>query len=419
MNQKTARYYMKPLFASALCLLFFILSTKAQVNGCTDRMATNYNSSANLNDGSCLYDNSSVSPLASFNLPGTLAETSGLCLWDHQVWTHNDNSDITLYAVDTVSGSILQTYHVDAIVTNDWEDISQDSNYLYIGDFGNNANGNRTDLRILRIDKNSLLINAPAIDTISFSYSDQTSFDPAGANNTDFDCEAFVVTGDSLYVFTKQWISNKTGLYALPKVPGTYTANLKTSFDVDGMVTGAVYLQPQRLVALCGYSPLLEPFIYLLYDFQRSAFFSGNKRKITISLPFHQVEGITSPNGLRYYLSNEQFSQPPLVAIPQKLHILDLSSYLGNYILGLTQSAIQPATHHNLQGYPNPVNDILTIESPYLPENFYLINPSGQTVRMGKLITGSSRIDVSDLSNGMYLIRVGEEIGSGLKVIKK
>jgi len=65
------------------------------------------------------------------------------------------------------------------------------------------------------------------------------------------------------------------------------------------------------------------------------------------------------------------------------------------------------------------VNDILTIESPYLPENFYLINPSGQTVRMGKLITGSSRIDVSDLSNGMYLIRVGEEIGSGLKVIKK
>jgi len=406
-------------YSFTFCLLFFLRTAKAKINGCTDPLATNYNSSATKNDGSCIYNNGSISPSSSFILSGILTETSGLVKWNHQIWTHNDNSDVNIYSLDTINGNIIQSYPLNGTINNDWEEISQDSNYLYIGNFGNNANGNRTDLKILRIDKNSMLINAPIIDTIHYSYADQTSFTPAGSNNTDFDCEAFVISADSIYLFTKQWISNKTSLYSLPKIPGTYIANLKTTFDIDGLVTGAVFLQAQRIIALCGYSNLLEPFIYLLYDFHGSEYFSGNKRKITISLPFHQIEGIATTNGLKFYLSNENFSQPPVISIQQKLHILDLSSYLGNYLHSLTQSVSQPVKQHSFVLYPNPANNIIAIDSEYLPEDYYLINTLGQTVKTGKLIKGSSYIGIDELSEGIYFLIIGEENSSGLKVIKR
>ncbi|HLG36051.1 MAG TPA: hypothetical protein VI757_14310 [Bacteroidia bacterium] len=41
---------MKPFYFSTLCFLIFINNTKAQVYGCTDALATNYNSSATVND---------------------------------------------------------------------------------------------------------------------------------------------------------------------------------------------------------------------------------------------------------------------------------------------------------------------------------------------------------------------------------
>jgi hypothetical protein len=410
---------MKNICIFSLFFLFPIDHVWAQINGCTDPLATNFNSSATVNDGSCAYNNASISPSSSFILSDSLSETSGLFNWDHKIWTHNDDSDTNIYALDTISGNILQSYTLTGTINNDWEEISPDSNYLYVGDFGNNSNGNRTDLKILRIDKNSILLNGPIIDTINYSYSDQTSFAPADPNNTDFDCEAFFVTSDSIYLLTKQWISNKTSLYSLPKIPGTYIAQLKTTFDIEGLITGAVFLQTNRILALCGYSNLLESFIYLLYDFNGTAYFGGNKRKIKIALPFHQIEGITTTNGLRYYLSNEYFSQPPIINTQQKLHLLDLSSYLGDYLNGLTSTVSPFLLEKKFLFYPNPVNDFITIESKYFPHNYYLINSLGQTVKSGNLISGNTSFSISELSNGLYFLKVGEENTILQKVIKR
>jgi hypothetical protein len=41
------------------------------------------------------------------------------------------------------------------VVNKDWEDFTRHT-YFYIGDFGNNVSGNRKDLHILRIEKESL-----------------------------------------------------------------------------------------------------------------------------------------------------------------------------------------------------------------------------------------------------------------------
>jgi hypothetical protein len=49
--------------------------------------------------------------------------------------------------------------------------------------------------------------------------------------------------------------------------------------------------------------------LYLFYDYEQ--FFSTNKRKIKMALPFHQMEGITTQNGLQSYLTNENFTRKP------------------------------------------------------------------------------------------------------------
>lgn len=402
-------------------LFLFIHCMEAQVPGCTDPMAVNYNPSANRNDGSCTYNEATVTPAASYNLGPNLSETSGLIVWNNQVWTHNDNTDIRLYGLDTINGSLLKTYTLTGTLNKDWEEISQDAGYIYVGDFGNNQNGNRTDLKILRISKTSLLMDAPVRDTIHFSYSDQVSFDPAGANNTDFDCEAFIVSADSIFLFTKQWISNKTGIYSLPKKPGTYVARLKNSLDVKGLVTGATYLESKRLIVLCGYSGLLEPFLYLLYDFNGYDFVSGNKRKIQISLPFHQVEGIATVNGLKYYISNESFAQLPYINNPQKMHILDLKPYLENYLRNQAVKVTENLIMEKISVYPVPASNSITIRNTdfITSQKYFIINYLGQTVSSGELSGRNPVIEISGLDNGIFILKIGLKNSLIFKIIKR
>jgi len=312
-----------------LIIAFILIYTTSysQIPGCTDALAKNYNSQATVNDGSCLYDSIKIKPLHTMQLSDSLVETSGLIAFDNLLWTHNDDTDTTLYGIDS-KGKIQKKVRLENIKNNDWEAISQDSSYIYIGDFGNNLQGNRTDLHILRIDKQSFLANKPIIDSISFSYSNQIDFSPKKGNTTDFDCEAFVVTPDSIYLFTKQWTQNETSIYMLPKSPGKHVAQLKETINVKGLVTDASLLSSRNAIVLCGYTRNGKPFLYLLYGYQNYNFSKGNQRKIELALPFHQIEGIVTEDGKLFYLTNESFIRKPIINNPQQLHSLDLSSYL-------------------------------------------------------------------------------------------
>jgi hypothetical protein len=404
-----------------LGILFSINYAGAQTPGCSDPLAINYSSTATGNDGSCIYSSASVSPVLSFDLASDLSETSGILIWNNRIWTHNDNADTNLYSLDTLNGNIIQSYKLTGSINNEWEEISQDENYVFIGDFGNNLNGNRIDLRILKISKNSILADSPVIETINFSYSNQYDFTPTGANNTDFDCEAFIVSSDSIFLFTKQWVSNKTSVYSLPKSPGNFTARLRSTYDVQGLITGAVYLEAKKLIALCGYSSTLEPYAYLLYDFSSSGFFSGNKRKISISLPYHQTEGITTADGLKYYITNENFSLPPLIEISQKLHIFDFNSFLGNYFESLIVTIPGTGSENNILIYPVPADNFFSVkrDSDAFPEKFSLMTFSGQVVIAGTLSEAEQEVDIRELAKGIYLLKVGTENPKYLKIIKK
>lgn len=339
-----------------------------------------------------------LAPVYSVQLPAELLETSGITRFQQGLVTHNDNSDEQLYVVDTLNGAILQTYSMNGTSNFDWEEITQDSLYLYIGDFGNNA-GSRTDLHILRIEKSSLIEGTPAIDTIAFAYEDQIDFTPSN-QNTAFDCEAFIAGTDSLFLFTKNWNNLSTVCYSVPKIPGSYLAQRKDSSAVNGLITGATYLPNKRLIILSGYSSLLQPFMYLLFDFEGTNFFSSFQQKINPSLNFHQIEGVATTNGIDVYLTNEYFSQS-IITTQQKLHKFDLTPVLGDYLSGnnvFSESA-------DIRIFPNPAKDILHIQSTKKSLCLEVRNSEGKLVKKAR-IRQKTDLDISDLPNGRYFIAV-------------
>jgi hypothetical protein len=406
-------------FRYLISIVVFILlanRSEAQKYGCTDRLAINYDPSATINDGSCRYNPANIAPLGSLNLDPILSETSGIIFWENQFWTHNDNSDTNIYALDTLYGRIVQPWPLSNIKNTDWEEISQDKDFIYIGDIGNNS-GNRDDLKIYRARKSSILNNSAEFDSICFTYEDQTDFTPA-AYDSDFDCEAFIVSSDSIYLFTKEWVSNRTKVYSLPKRPGNYVAKPGASYNVNGLITGSVYLEKERIIVMTGYNERLNPFIFLLYDFRGSDFFSGNKRKIEVMLPYHQIEGITTTNGIKYFITNEYFTLAPIIKTRQKIHLLDLHSFLGNY---LNLPVPQPDADNNFIISPVPAHEFVTIQSltDLLPTDYILMNLSGQIVKTGRLNSDNSTVNISGLNSGIYFIRIGEERRHSYKIVKE
>jgi hypothetical protein len=398
-----------PFFAFICCALSHVAI--AQLAGCTDPLASNFNALAVVNDGSCSYPISTIQPLQSWDLPTSLNETSGLIQWNDSFWSHNDNSDVSIHQIDTGAVIVETGYPLQSVSNVDWEEISQDAQYFYIADVGNNSNGNRTDLRIYRLLKDSLQGVNQVVDTIFFSYEDQVDFTPSGANNTDFDCEAFVVSSDSIFLFTKQWVSSKTAIYAIPKFPGTYVAQKQGELNVNGLITGAVLLENQDMLLLCGYSSLLQPFMWLMYDFQSTNFFNGNKRKFNINLPFHQIEAISTIDGKSVFCSNEQFQQS-FVTVDQQLHQFDLSVYTQAYLeAGLSAND----NTFNVEFFPNPSFDRviqLRTQKEHYPIEIQVINQIGSVIKSVQITHSDESISCAELNAGVYHVQVNSRLGS-------
>ena len=177
-------------------------------------------------------------------LPKQILETSGLEFFKDAFITHNDSGgNASLYAFNE-AGIILKEYSIMEAENVDWEDITQDENYIYIADSGNNK-GKRQNLNILIVDpKNDFKI----VGKIKFNYSNQQNFDKRSKHP--FDAEALVATTNELILFSKNRVANATELYSIPKTQGDYNLNPKKSFDVQSLITGADYHRPTKLVAL-------------------------------------------------------------------------------------------------------------------------------------------------------------------------
>lgn len=242
------------------------------------------------------------------DLSKKINETSGLIFWDNNIWTFNDSGgEAEIYKIDSATGEILQTVRLNNAKNTDWEDITHDENYIYIGDFGNNM-GNRKDLRIYKINKSMItenkLVKVPS-EIIAFSYNDQSSFTINNRSNN-YDCESVVSFGDSLILFSKNWVDGKTRMYKMPKVPGKYQLDPINSFDINGLVTGADYNSDKNALILIGYKDYI-PFLFYFTDFDGQQLGNHQVYKVKLNkMKNAQTEGVCWYNNDVILFSTEQ-----------------------------------------------------------------------------------------------------------------
>ncbi|MDF4223148.1 hypothetical protein PXC01_16200 [Maribacter sp. M208] len=251
-------------------------------------------------------------------LPNEVFETSGLLYFNGNLITHNDSgNEAVLFELDTLTLSVQRRVVVNNVTNVDWESLSQDEDFIYIGDFGNNV-GSRTNLAVHIISKQDYLSsNTVSATTINFSYEDQQDFENNG--NSDWDAEAFFIIDDKVVVLTKQWQSLGSVAYEFSKFPGTYIARRIGDIKNVGLVTDATFnAETNRLVVL-GYSSILSPFIGIVENLDFNDVFEGYKQQ-DLGLNFIQAEGLTQSETGNYLFSSEYYTrQTPTIESPSRL----------------------------------------------------------------------------------------------------
>jgi len=243
-------------------------------------------------------------------VPNLLNEISGLIFQnDTTLFAHNDSgNEPYIYEVSLNEKRVNRAIKISNVVNLDWEDITQDQQYIYIADTGNNLGG-RKNLKILKILKTDVFsLDSVQADSITFAYEDQTDF--TLSNNHNFDCEAIISIDNQLFLFSKNRADFKTKIYSLPKIPGNYNAELIDEFDVEGLITGASINESKNVIVLLGYNndgTTFQPFIWFFYEFEGKDFFNGKKRKLELTFE-GQLEAITFGKDDNLYFSSESES---------------------------------------------------------------------------------------------------------------
>ena len=267
-----------------------------------------------------------------------LDENSGLIFYNNNIITFNDSGgEANLYEINASTGNITRTVTITNATNVDWEDITQDASYIYIGDIGNN-NGNRTDLKIYKIAKNDYngSDDIAVAEIISYSYADQLDFN-SNPNNTNWDAEGLISYGEQLLIFSKNWVDNRVNVYSIPKTNGTYSALLESSYNTNGLITSAEISLNENIIYLIGYSNSQAPFMYTIHGIPNNSLdiFSGIiSEKVSNIVPLgNQVEAIAlfeiTPNQHRLYISNEKFIfsyEDITIIFPPKLWLIEIDA---------------------------------------------------------------------------------------------
>ena len=165
-------------------------------------------------------------------------------------------------------GVIFHKIFISGAKNVDWEDLSFDGDFLYIGDIGNNRN-QRKDLMIYRIPLNNswghdyidgkLNHNLPdtlRADLFSFNYPDQMSFPPE-KSRMNFDSEALTYADGKILILSKDRSKPYQGLskiYEIDLSDKPSKTKLLQEIQLNGVswltgsVTGCDYLNNKLYV---------------------------------------------------------------------------------------------------------------------------------------------------------------------------
>ena len=326
-------------------------------------------------------------------LNSNVSESSGLDIVSGRLISHNDSDGKPeLFELDSITGDILRTVYLKNASNVDWEAVCSDDQYIYIGDFGNNY-GARTDLRIYRLSLDDYLSGTTdtlMVDTIRFSYSDQTDFasKPYASN---YDAEAFLAFSDSLWIFTKNWKDAKCNIYKVAKTPGDHVAYKRDSINTYGLITDASYNSKTHKIMLCGYTDEY-PLLVEIDEFTPTPLWlePNARTQLDVFDSFSaKIEGIAASGPDNYLLTSEKSATGKASLFRLKLSDVNTQIKLpqSNY------SIVYDPVQKKLIATDNELLEIFVYEL---------------TGRMC-ISRGHSPLDISPLPPGIYIVQLKQQ----------
>ena len=238
-------------------------------------------------------------------LPKIINETSGLEFYNNNFITHNDSGGEPSLYVFNEMGEVIETIGLNKnpdfeIENNDWEDITNDNEYLFVADTGNNF-GNRDNLNIIRVSKGTdFMVDG----IIEISYSDQESFFPRPKHK--YDAEAIIVIEDKIALFSKDRENLNTDLYLVDKNQnGSQILTSEVSYNVNTLITGGDYDEDLNLLALVSYNAKGDQYLLLFKNFKLNNLKNNIFKKFIIPLEQAQIEAVKIIDEKTFWVTSE------------------------------------------------------------------------------------------------------------------
>lgn len=338
------------------------------------------------------------------NLASELSEISGLIHVKGKFYAMNDGGNSSeIHQIDTQTGLVLRSVKIKSTNT-DWEELTADDTFIYIGDVGNNK-GNRKDLKVLRINISDLAKDSVIPDVIRYSYLDQTDYSSRDFHN--YDCEALVPGSNGLFIFTKNRLDLKCNLHWIPKTPGSYITQKLDSTGLDYMITGAS-VTPFGNLFLCGYDYSLNYYVSALFDWNKNKRLNGKISTRKFLDGPKQYESIVSLGDSAFLMAAESLSGS--------------GSFLVHGLVSDNKTGVVASRTESLMAYPNEFVSDLTVIYDKSITKLCLINNLGKTVfeintdKLGNKMV----LDLDFLTPGSYnlIFKNGNQSIKSIKVDK-
>ncbi|HUH33465.1 MAG TPA: hypothetical protein VLZ28_05890 [Daejeonella sp.] len=278
-----------------ILLLFFTYGFNVQCKQSPD---------ARLQEGSA-NDLTAIKPRSIVALDDKVLETSGLIYFDNSFWTINDSGNKNvLYRIDSKSGLVT----TEIVITNakniDWEELTQDEDYIYIADIGDNSLV-RDEKQIYRLEKAkvSKIVRTGDLESevIRFTFPD------VDGKKMKYDAEALISYNGSLHLFTKDLFV--TNHFTIPLSPGVTTANFTESYKSNGQVTGAAINLTNNTLIMVGYLGFGQRLLWEFKNFNNNSLSKSTASHFSLGAVNEtgQMEAVCFNEDNQIFLSNESF----------------------------------------------------------------------------------------------------------------
>ena len=336
-------------------------------------------------------------------LPEGLDECSGMCFIapNALVMINDSGNDAELFICDTL-GQLLMQPKLLGLPNRDWESLAFKDGLLYIGDFGNNSN-KREDLEILVLDLSKLLSEEQwsLKGRVQFQYPEQKQFPPEEESDWYYDLEAMVVSGDSIYLFTKNRTKPFDGLvkvYALSTENKSQEAQLIKEFKTN------IGLKHFNWVSGASLGPNGDDLFLLGYS---KVWYVANWREADLNAPyayslgyFSQKEAIAVNGNQLYFAEEKNKGYEPF------LRKTSVELFLNRY-----QQLADEAIVLDTNTFRSGDSISLHFRDPhyFLGTRYVLYNTAGNEVFDGKLNesqlkNGNLDIEIGQLPAGRYIL---------------